>query len=56
MGLLIGLGINWVYLNQYRTIQDDIEAIKAVSVEDINSLIKDYDLRNFTQFSLGPEK
>ena len=56
MGLLLGLGINWVYLNKYRTIQDDIEAIKAIGVEDINSLIKDYDLRNFTRFSLGPVK
>jgi len=54
MGRLIDLGFNWVYLGRYRTIADDIEAVKAVTVEDINSLIKQVNPGDFTQFSLGP--
>ena len=29
MGRLIDLGANWIYLQQYRTIEDDINAIKG---------------------------
>ncbi len=54
MGRLVDLGFNWVYLGQYCTIEDDISAIKAVTVDDIHSLIKDFNLAGFTQFSIGP--
>jgi hypothetical protein len=33
-----------------------MDAIKAVTVGDINSLIKDYPLGGFAQFSLGPAR
>jgi len=55
MGRLVDLGFNWIYLQEYRTIEDDINAIKGVTTDDINSLIKQSDPRNFTQFSIGPE-
>jgi len=54
MGRLVDLGFNWTYLGRYRTVEQDINAIKTVTVEDINSLIKDYPLGEFAQFSLGP--
>ena len=54
MGRLVDLGFNWTYLGQYRTVEQDVDAIKAVTVADINSLIKDYPLGEFAQFSLGP--
>jgi len=54
MGRLIDLGFNWTYLEQYRTIEDDISAIKAVTVDDIHSLIKQFNPGDFTQFSIGP--
>jgi predicted Zn-dependent peptidase len=54
MGRLVDLGFNWTYLGQYRTVEQDIEAIKAVTVDNVNSLIKDYPLGEFSQFSLGP--
>ena len=55
MGRLIDLGFNWIYLEQYRTIEDDISAIKAVGVDDIHSLIKQFNPGDFTQFSIGPD-
>ncbi len=56
MGRLIDLGANWIYLHQYRTIEDDINAIKAVTIDDIHSLIKQFNPGNFTQLSIGPVK
>jgi predicted Zn-dependent peptidase len=54
MGRLIDLGANWIYLQQYRTIEDDINAIKAVTADDIHSLIKQFNPGDFTQLSMGP--
>jgi len=56
MGRLSALGSNWIYLKQYRTIEDDIRAIKAVSVDDIQSLIAQFKPGEFTQYSIGPAK
>jgi predicted Zn-dependent peptidase len=54
MGRLIDLGFNWTYLQKYHTIEDDVNAIKAVTVEDIRSLIEQFRPGDFTQLSLGP--
>ena len=54
MGRLIDLGFNWIYLQQYRTIEDDVSAIKAVTIDDVNSLIEQVNPGDFTQFSIGP--
>jgi len=54
MGRLVDLGFNWVYLQQYRTIADDINAIKVVTVDDVHSLIEQFNPGDFTQFSIGP--
>jgi len=54
MGRLVDLGFNWLYLRDYRSVRADVEAIKAVTVEDIGSLIADCKPGKFTQFSMGP--
>jgi len=54
MGRLLDLGFNWIYLEQYRTIEEDISSIKAVTVDDVHSLIEQFDLGEFTQLSIGP--
>jgi predicted Zn-dependent peptidase len=56
MGRLVDLGFNWIYLGQYRTIEDDVSAIKDVTVDDVQALIGQLNLNDFTQFSLGPER
>ncbi len=56
MGRLIDLGANWIYLQQYRTIEDDINAIKAVTVDDVGSLIEQFNPGDFTQLSIGPSQ
>ena len=54
MGRLGDLGSNWLYLGQYRTVEEDVNAIKAVSVDDINVLIEQFKPGDFTQLSIGP--
>lgn len=54
MGRLADVGFNWMYLGKYRTVRDDVEAIKKVTVADICELIKQLKPANFTQLSIGP--
>jgi predicted Zn-dependent peptidase len=54
MGRLVDLGFNWTYLQRYQTIEDDVSAIKAVTVDDVHSLIEQFKPGDFTQLSLGP--
>jgi len=54
MGRLVDLGFNWIYLEQYRTIEDDVSAVKAVTSDDIHSLIEQFNPGDFTQLSMGP--
>jgi predicted Zn-dependent peptidase len=54
MGRLVDLGFNWTYLGQYRPIDEEVKAVKAVTVTEINALLKDYPLGEFAQFSLSP--
>ncbi|MBN1972376.1 MAG: insulinase family protein [Sedimentisphaerales bacterium] len=55
MGRLVDLGFNWIYLKQYFTIEGEIRAIKDVTVDDIQSLIKQLNPGDFTQMSMGPK-
>jgi predicted Zn-dependent peptidase len=56
MGRLVDLGFNWTYLQMYQTIEDDVNAIKAVTVDDVHSLIEQFRPGDFTQLSLGPSR
>jgi len=53
MGRLVDLGFNWTYLQQYRTVEEDITAVKAVTADDIAALIKQFNPGDFTQLSIG---
>jgi predicted Zn-dependent peptidase len=54
MGRLVDLGFNWTYLEQYRTVEDDVSAVKAVTIDSIHSLIEQFNPGDFTQLSIGP--
>jgi predicted Zn-dependent peptidase len=54
MGRLSHLGSNWIYLEEYRTVEDDINVVKAVTVDDVYSLIEQFKPGDFTQLSIGP--
>jgi predicted Zn-dependent peptidase len=54
MGRLGDLGSNWMYLGEYRSIEQDVAAVKAVTVDEVNRLIREIGLDSYTQYSLGP--
>jgi predicted Zn-dependent peptidase len=54
MGRLVDLGFNWVYLQHYRSIEQDVEAVKAVTVAEVNALIRQLSFSHYTQYCLGP--
>jgi predicted Zn-dependent peptidase len=54
MGRLVDLGVNWACLREYYTIEDEINAVKAVTLKDVASLIDELKPGEFTQLSLSP--
>jgi predicted Zn-dependent peptidase len=54
MGRLIDIGFNWTYLHKYQTINEEVAAIKAVTLKEVNGLIAEFKPGDFTQLSLGP--
>lgn len=56
MGRLVNLGFNWVYLKEYRSVADDVQAVKDVTVEQVNALIKQLQPDEFTRFCIGPDE
>jgi predicted Zn-dependent peptidase len=54
MGRLVDLGFHWMYLGEYRSIEQDVEAVKSVEASQVNSLIRQIDLNSYTQYILGP--
>jgi predicted Zn-dependent peptidase len=56
MGRLVDVGLNWTYLKQYRSVEDDIASIKSVTVDEVNSLIEQLNPARYTKVSIGPAK
>lgn len=54
MGRLSSLGGNWLYRREYRSIKDDLDAIRSVTLEEIRSLLDQYPIRQTTTIGLGP--
>lgn len=54
MGRLLDLGFNWTYLQTYRRVSQDVAAVKAVTVDQVNDLIRAVHLGRYTRFVIGP--
>lgn len=55
MGRLVSLGFNWVYRNEYIPVAQDIDYIRAVTLENVHDILKTYNPGDYTLYSLGPE-
>jgi len=51
---MLAIGHDWAYLNTYRTLDDELAAIDAVSIADIRKLLDRYPLRDLMTVALGP--
>ncbi len=56
MGRLVSLGLNWVYLKEYRSVADDIQSIRDVTIDDVNAIISEFNPRQYTRLAIGPKK
>jgi predicted Zn-dependent peptidase len=54
MGRMQALGFYWTYLKQYRTVDEDLEAIDAVTARDVRAVLDRYPLDRVTVAALGP--
>lgn len=54
MGRLSSLGGNWVYRQEYRTVKDDLETLRSISLNDISELLEAYPLAWTTTAGVGP--
>jgi predicted Zn-dependent peptidase len=56
MGRLFDVGFNWTYLNRYRSIAEDVNDIKAVTVNQVRDIARELKITDYTRFSIGPPK
>ena len=56
MGRLGSLGGNWVYRNEYRSVEADLETIKNLTASDLQKLLKAYPLSQTTIVGIGPRE
>ena len=54
MGRLSSLGGNWIYRQEYRSVDDDLNTLKSLTVSDIRRLLEIYPLGLTTMATVGP--
>jgi predicted Zn-dependent peptidase len=54
MGRLSSLGGNWVYRQDYRSVADDLAALKSLTLDDIRATLDKYPLGASTTAAVGP--
>ncbi|MFL5342640.1 MAG: M16 family metallopeptidase [Gemmataceae bacterium] len=51
---MLGIGRDWTYLGQYRTLDEELAAIDAVTLDTVRELLTRYPLTELTTVALGP--
>lgn len=54
MGRLSSLGGNWVYREEYRSVDDDLTALRSITSRDVRDLLDVYPLGATTTVAVGP--
>ncbi len=55
-GRLFNVGGNWIQRHEYRTVQQDLAAIDAVTCDDMQRILRQYPLTTATTLAIGPAK
>lgn len=53
-GRMMALGMNWIYQHGYRSVDDDLRAYEAVTLDAIRCVLDRYPLDHATTLALGP--
>ena len=54
MGRLSSLGGNWVYREEYRSVDDDLQTLRSITTRDVRNLLDAYPLATTTTVAVGP--
>jgi predicted Zn-dependent peptidase len=54
MGRMQAIGMSWTYLGKYRSVDEELAAFDAVTLEKVRELLDRYPLTQTTTFALGP--
>lgn len=54
MGRLSSLGGNWVYRQEYRSVDDDMQSLRSITTKDVRELLAAYPLGMTTTVAVGP--
>jgi predicted Zn-dependent peptidase len=54
MGRMQAIGMAWTYLQQYRSVDDELEAFDAVTLKSIREVLDKYPIDRTTTLALGP--
>lgn len=54
MGRMQAVGMSWTYLKEYRSVDDELRAFDAVTLESIREVLRRYPIVEFTTLALGP--
>jgi predicted Zn-dependent peptidase len=55
-GRLFTVGSDWVQRRQYRSIRDDLDAVAAITLDDVAAVLAKYPLTRSTTVTIGPLK
>jgi predicted Zn-dependent peptidase len=53
-GRLFTVGGNWIQRHEYRTVRDDLEAVDAITRDDLAAVLARYPLSINTTLAIGP--
>jgi predicted Zn-dependent peptidase len=51
---MFGVGGDWVYRREYRSLADDLDLVASIRLDDIDEVLKRYSLIEGTALSIGP--
>ncbi len=54
MGRLRAVGGNWLYLRQYRSVEQELQAVSDVTTADVAAVLSRYPLQRYTAVTIGP--
>lgn len=51
---MFSIGRHWLFCGQYQSVSEKLDAIRAVSVDDVNSILAQYSLNDPMTMAIGP--
>jgi predicted Zn-dependent peptidase len=53
-GRMFAVGGHWIYRREYLSVGDDLDAVAAVTLDDVHAVLKKYPLTECTTLTIGP--